>query len=91
MLFQKIRGIKTLLLSLAAFFLVSFVVMKTQVFWLKQLMVIEQLLVVLLVVVIVFASYFTEIVAVEDFRSFVSWKMTYALSIFASEFPLSFK
>jgi diguanylate cyclase (GGDEF)-like protein len=58
MLFQKIRGIKTLFLSLAAFFLVSFVVMKTQVFWLKQLMVIEQLLVVLLVVVIVFASYF---------------------------------
>jgi len=58
MLFQKIKGIKTLFLSLAAFVLVYFVVMKTQVFWLKQLVVIDQLLLVLLVVVIVFASYF---------------------------------
>jgi len=58
MLFQRIKGLKTLLCSFAAFVLVYIFVVKSQAFWLKQMSIIEPLLMVLLAVVIVFASYF---------------------------------
>ena len=58
MLFQRIKGLKTLLLSLAAFVLIYIFLMKSQAFWLKQMTIIEPLIMVLLAVVIVFASYF---------------------------------
>ncbi|TWX55721.1 GGDEF domain-containing protein [Colwellia hornerae] len=55
---QKIIGLKTLFFSLVTFALVYFFMVKSQVFWLKQIVIVEQLLVVFLAVVIVFASYF---------------------------------
>jgi diguanylate cyclase (GGDEF)-like protein len=58
MLFQRFKGLKTLSLSLFAFVSVYFIVVKSQAFWLKQMVLVEQLLAVLLVVVIVFSSYF---------------------------------
>ena len=58
MLFQRIKGIKTLVFSLAGFVLTYIFIMKSQEFWLKQMTIIEPLLMVLLAVVIVFASYF---------------------------------
>ena len=58
MLFQRIKGLKTLIFSLAGFVITYIFVMKSQAFWLKQMTIIEPLLMVLLVVVIVFASYF---------------------------------
>jgi diguanylate cyclase (GGDEF)-like protein len=58
MLFQRIKGLKTLFFSLTAFVLVYIFVVKSQVFWLKQMTIIEPLLMLVLVVVIVFASYF---------------------------------
>ena len=58
MLFQRIKGLKTLVFSLAGFVLTYIFIMKSQEFWLKQMMIIEPLLMVLLAVVIVFASYF---------------------------------
>jgi diguanylate cyclase (GGDEF)-like protein len=58
MLFQRIKGLKTLIFSLAGFVITYILVMKSQAFWLKQMTIIEPLLMVLLVVVIVFASYF---------------------------------
>jgi diguanylate cyclase (GGDEF)-like protein len=58
MLFQRIKGLKTLIFSLAGFVITYILVIKSQAFWLKQMTIIEPLLMVLLVVVIVFASYF---------------------------------
>jgi diguanylate cyclase (GGDEF)-like protein len=58
MLFQRIKGLKTLVFSLAGFVLTYIFIMKSQEFWLKQMTIIEPLLMVLLTVVIVFASYF---------------------------------
>jgi diguanylate cyclase (GGDEF)-like protein len=58
MLFQRIKGLKTLFFSLTVFTLVYFFVVKSQAFWLKQIVIIDQLLLVLLAVVIIFASYF---------------------------------
>jgi len=58
MLFQRIKGLKSLFFSLAAFILVYIFVVKNQAFWLKQMSIIEPLLMVLLVVATVFASYF---------------------------------
>jgi len=57
-LFQKIKGLKSLFSSLAVFALVYFFMVKSQTFWLKQVVIIEQLLFVFLSVIIVFASYF---------------------------------
>ncbi|MBA6351033.1 diguanylate cyclase [Colwellia sp. BRX9-1] len=55
---QRIKGLKTLFISLGTVALVYFLMMKSQAFWLKQVVIVEQLLVVFLAVVIVFASYF---------------------------------
>jgi len=57
-LFQKIKGLKSLFFSLVVFALVYFFVVESQTFWLKQIVIIEQLLLVFLSVIIVFASYF---------------------------------
>ncbi len=58
MLSQMIKGLKTVSVSLSAFTLVYFLVIQSQVFWLKQMVVVEQLLPAFLTVVIIFASYF---------------------------------
>jgi diguanylate cyclase (GGDEF)-like protein len=58
MLFQRIKGLKTLFFSLLTFALVYIFVLKSQAFWLKQMVIIEPLLMVVLSGVIVFASYF---------------------------------
>ncbi|MBA6252796.1 MULTISPECIES: GGDEF domain-containing protein [unclassified Colwellia] len=55
---QRIKGLKTLFISLGTVTLVYFLMMENQAFWLKQIVIVEQLLVVFLAVVIVFASYF---------------------------------
>lgn len=55
---QTIKGLKTLFISLGTVTLVYFLMIKSQAFWLKQTVIVEQLLVVFLTVVIVFASYF---------------------------------
>jgi diguanylate cyclase (GGDEF)-like protein len=57
-LLQRIKGLKTLFISLGTVALVYFLMIKSQAFWLKQVVIVEQLLVVFLAVVIVFASYF---------------------------------
>ncbi|NQZ23139.1 MAG: GGDEF domain-containing protein [Colwellia sp.] len=53
-----IKGLKSLFFSLTFFSLVYYGVVKSQIFWLKQIVIIEQLLLVFLAVIIVFASYF---------------------------------
>jgi len=53
-----IKGLKSLSFSLCAFVFVYYVVIQSQTFWLKQIVIIEQLLFVFLAVIIVFASYF---------------------------------
>jgi diguanylate cyclase (GGDEF)-like protein len=58
MLSQMIKALKSLFFSLSAFSIVYFLVIQSQTFWLKQMVIIEQLLPVFLVVVIVFSSYF---------------------------------
>lgn len=57
-MYQRIKTLKTLFFSVVAFAFVYFFVVQSQVFWLKQIAIIEPLLIVLLVVVTVFASYF---------------------------------
>jgi GGDEF domain-containing protein len=52
------KGLKNLFFSLSAFALAYFLVIKSQIFWFKQIEVVEQLLPALLVIAIVFASYF---------------------------------
>jgi diguanylate cyclase (GGDEF)-like protein len=58
MLSQMFKGVKTVFVNLSAFTLVYFLVIQSQVFWLKQMVVVEQLLPVFFVIVIVLASYF---------------------------------
>jgi len=53
-----IKGLKIVSVSLSAFTLVYFLVIQSQVFWLKQMVAVEQLLPAFLTVVIVFSSYF---------------------------------
>jgi len=57
-LFHRIKGLKSLFFSLPIFALAYFLVVKSQAFWLKQIVIIEPLLFVFLAVIIVFASYF---------------------------------
>jgi diguanylate cyclase (GGDEF)-like protein len=57
-LYQRIKTLKTLFFSVVAFALVCFLVVQSQVFWLKQIAIIDPLMIVLLVIVTVFASYF---------------------------------
>jgi len=58
MLSQINKGLKNLFFSLAAFAIAYFLVLKSQMFWLKQMLMVEQLLPACLVTVIVFSSYF---------------------------------
>jgi len=58
MLSQMIKGLKSLVLSVTAFAFLYYAVIESQIFWLKQTVIIEQVLFVLLAVIIVFASYF---------------------------------
>jgi len=58
MLSQIINGLKSLFFSLTAFSLVYYAVVKSQTFWLQQIVIVEQLLFVFLAVIMVFASYF---------------------------------
>lgn len=58
MLSQMKKGLKNLFFSLSAFAFAYFLVIKSQIFWLKQILIVEQLLPAFLVIVIVFASYF---------------------------------
>lgn len=53
-----IKGLKNVSVSLSAFTLVYFLVIQSQAFWLKQIILVEQLLPTLLTVTIIFASYF---------------------------------
>ena len=53
-----IKGLKSLFFSLTFFALVYYGVVKSQIYWLKQIVIIEPLLLVFLAVIIVFASYF---------------------------------
>jgi len=52
------KGLKNLFFSLLAFAFSYFLVIKSQIFWLEQVLMIEQLLPVFLVIAIVLASYF---------------------------------
>jgi len=52
------KGLKNLIFSLLAFAFAYFLVIKSQIFWLEQILMVEQLLPVFLVIVIVLASYF---------------------------------
>jgi diguanylate cyclase (GGDEF)-like protein len=58
MLSQMKKGLKNLIFSLLAFAFAYFLVIKSQIFWLEQILMVEQLLPAFLVIVIVFASYF---------------------------------
>jgi diguanylate cyclase (GGDEF)-like protein len=53
-----IKGLKSLFFSFTAFVFVYYLVLKSQTFWLQQIVIVEQLLFVALAVIIVFASYF---------------------------------
>ncbi len=53
-----IKGLKNVSVSLLAFTLVYFLVIQSQAFWLKQIVVVEQLLPAFLALVIIFSSYF---------------------------------
>ena len=52
------KGLKNLFFSLSAFAFAYFLVIKSQMFWLKQILIVEQLLPAFLVIVVVLASYF---------------------------------
>ena len=52
------KGLKNLFFSLMAFAFAYFLIIKSQMFWLEQILMVEQLLPVVLVIVIVLASYF---------------------------------
>jgi len=58
MLPQMKKGLNNLFFSLLAFAVAYFLVIKSQMFWLEQTLMVEQLLPVFLVIVIVLASYF---------------------------------
>jgi len=58
MLSQMKKGLKNLFFSLLAFAFAYFLVIKSQMFWLEQILMVEKLLPVFLVIVIVLASYF---------------------------------
>jgi len=53
-----IKGLKNVSVSLLAFTLVYFLILQSQGFWLKQIVIVEQVLPAFIAVVIIFASYF---------------------------------